>query len=89
VRGVAERFVRVSQRGTVTLPARFRRALDLEAGDRLRVRIVDGSVRLSPITEGPIELYTDERIAEFLAAAEMTDEELAAADQAWGLKRDR
>lgn len=84
----AEEIAQLSGRGTVTLPARIRKELGLREGDVLRVRLVDGSIQLTPAAVMPIELYTEERIAEFLAAAEMTDEELAAADAAWGLTRD-
>jgi hypothetical protein len=40
---------------------------------------------LQPAVDSPLEIYTDERIAEFEAAASMTDEELAAARRRWGL----
>jgi antitoxin PrlF len=86
---VAEEIAQVSGRGTVTLPARVRKALGLREGDVLRVRLVDGSIQLTPTAVVPIELYTEERIAEFLSAAEMTPEELAAVDEAWGLTEDR
>ena len=82
-------IAQVSGRGTVTLPARIRKELGLREGDVLRVRLVDGSIQLTPTAVVPIELYTEERIAEFLAAAEMTSEELAAVDEAWGLTQDR
>jgi len=84
----AEEIAQLSGRGTVTLPARIRKELGLREGDVLRVRLVEGSIQLTPAAVMPIELYTEERIAEFLAAAEMTNEELAAADEAWGLTRD-
>jgi antitoxin PrlF len=81
-------IAQVSGRGTVTLPARIRKELGLREGDVLRVRLVDGSIQLTPTAVVPIELYTEERIAEFLAAAEMTPEELARAREAWGLPAD-
>jgi hypothetical protein len=64
---------------------RIRKELGLRGGDVLRVRVIDGSIRLTPSTVVPTELYTEERIAEFLQAADMTDEELDAARDAWGL----
>lgn len=86
---MTEEIAQMSGRGTVTLPARIRKELGLREGDVLRVRLVDGSIQLTPTAVVPIELYTEERIAEFLAAAEMTPEELAAVDEAWGLSQDR
>ena len=47
------------------------------------MRIVDGAIQLKPLAAMPIELSTEERIAEFLAAAEMTPQELEASRKAW------
>lgn len=80
-----EEIAQLSGRGTVTLPARIRKELGLREGDVLRVRLVDGSIQLTPAAVMPIELYTEERVAEFLAAGEMTDEELERSRRAWGL----
>ena len=82
---VAEEIVKLSGEGAVALPARIRKELGLREGDIMRVRVVDGSIQLTPAEVMPIELYTEERIAEFLAAAEMTDEELERSRRAWGL----
>lgn len=81
-----EEIAQVSGRGTVTLPSKIRKELGLREGDVLRVRVVGGSIQLTPATLMPIELYTEERIAEFMAAAQLSDEELDAVDEAWGLR---
>ncbi|MDZ7800529.1 MAG: AbrB/MazE/SpoVT family DNA-binding domain-containing protein [Trueperaceae bacterium] len=78
-----EPLVQLSPRGQVTLPAGLRRALGLRAGDAFRVRVDDGRVVLEPVEVVPIELYDDDRIAEFEQAASMSDEELERARAAW------
>jgi AbrB family looped-hinge helix DNA binding protein len=78
-------IAQLSGRGTLTLPAEIRRNLGLGEGDVLTVQIRDGSVVLTPTVLSPVEIYTDERIAEFEESARMTSEELAAARDAWGL----
>lgn len=78
-----EPLVQLSPRGQVTLPAGLRRSLGLRAGDAFRVRVDDGRVVLEPVEVVPIELYDDERIAEFERAASMSDEELERARDAW------
>lgn len=86
---MADEIAQVSGRGTVTLPAKVRRDLGLREGDVLRVRVVDGTIHLTPAAVIPIELYTEERIGEFREAAELSNEELAAVDRAWGLTKER
>lgn len=78
-------LIQLSPRGQFTLPAEVRRALGLRGGDAFRVSIKEGSVVLEPVAVTPVELYTDERLAEFAENAEMTPEELARARGAWGL----
>jgi AbrB family looped-hinge helix DNA binding protein len=78
-----EPLVQLSPRGQVTLPASLRRSLGLRAGDAFRVRLEDGRVVLEPVEVVPIELYDDERIAEFERAASMSAEELERARAAW------
>ena len=74
----AGQLTQISARGQLTLPAGVRRALGLSAGDPLIVTIEDGRIVLSPAVVTPIELYTDERVTEFHAAASMTPEEIEA-----------
>ena len=78
-------IAQLSVRGTLTLPAEIRRDLGLGEGDVLTVEIRDGAVVLTPTVLSPVEIYTDERIAEFDESARMTPQELARAREAWGL----
>jgi len=52
-----------------------RRRLGLEEGDVLTVELSGRSIVLTPAVVSPIELYTDERIAEFAAAAALAPAE--------------
>lgn len=59
--------------------ADLRRKLGLRRGDVLAVRLTGGSILLTPAVVNPVELYTDERIAEFGRNADLAANELAAA----------
>jgi AbrB family looped-hinge helix DNA binding protein len=78
-------LIQLSPRGQLTLPAEVRKALGLRAGDAFKVRVEEGEIVLEPVEITPIELYTDARVEEFQKNAELTDEELTRARQAWGL----
>lgn len=82
-------IAQLSGRGTVTLPADLRRKLGLRRGDVLAVRLTGGSIVLTPAVVTPVELYTDERIAEFGRNAELAADELAAARRTWDVKAPR
>lgn len=84
-----QRIAQLSRRGTLTLPAEIRRELGLEEGDVLAVTRFGRSIVLTPTVVTPVELYTDERIAEFDEASAMTEEEIAQAQQLWGERRAR
>jgi AbrB family looped-hinge helix DNA binding protein len=81
---VAQHTAQISGRGTITLPARVRRKLGLEEGDVLTVRLSGSSIVLTPSVVTPVELYTDERVAEFEHSASLDDDELWAVRDAWG-----
>jgi len=57
--------VTISARGVVTIPAALRRAFGLKAGEELIAEETPEGILLRPAVSVPIELYTDERIAEF------------------------
>jgi antitoxin PrlF len=78
-------LVQLSPRGQVTLPIDIRNALGVKAGDAMVVSIEDGRIVLSPAVVTPIERYTDDRMAEFEEASQMTPDELAGARTKWGL----
>ena len=86
---MSEAMAQISRRGTITLPAEVRKRLGLEEGDVLTVRLSGRSIVLTPAVLTPIELYSDERIAEFEQGARLTEHELAAAQRAWGSTRRR
>ncbi len=78
-------IAQVSKRGQITLPAEVRKALGLKTGDTLVVRVEEGRIILEPAVVLPVELYSDERLAEFEESARVSPEELAAFKKAWGL----
>ncbi len=55
----------VNSRGAVKLPAKLRQALGISADDRLIAETTPEGLLLRPAVPYPIEMYTDERIAEF------------------------
>lgn len=75
----------VTNRGQITLPIEVRKALSLKPGDPLVVRVEEGKIVLEPAVVSPVELYTEERLAEFAREAEMTSQELEEARRRWGL----
>jgi AbrB family looped-hinge helix DNA binding protein len=54
-------------RGGITIPARLRQAYGLKPNDELIIEPSDGELLLRPVANEMIELYTDERIAEFFS----------------------
>jgi AbrB family looped-hinge helix DNA binding protein len=57
--------VTIGPRGTVTIPAKVRKAYGLEKDDQLIVEETSEGLLLKPTLNIPIEIYTEERIAEF------------------------
>ncbi len=58
----------VNARGTITLPAKFRRELGIKADDVLIAEVTSEGVLLRPSVALPLEIYTQERVAEFAVA---------------------
>ncbi|WP_457627342.1 AbrB/MazE/SpoVT family DNA-binding domain-containing protein [Oceanithermus sp.] len=77
-------ITQISKRGQITLPAEVRKMLGLEPGDTLVVRVEEGRIVLEPAVVLPLELYSDERVAEFEENAEVSPEKLEAFKKAWG-----
>ncbi len=70
--------VKLGKKGQVSLPATVLRKLGLQGAGTLLVETTDdGAVLLRPAGVYPIELYTDERIAEFDKANRLTESEKA------------
>jgi AbrB family looped-hinge helix DNA binding protein len=57
--------VTINDRGVVTIPAALRRAFGLKAGGELIAEDTPEGILLRPAVSVPIEVYTEERIAEF------------------------
>lgn len=57
--------VTINERGVITIPAALRQAFGLKPNDELIVEQTDGGLLLRPAVSVPIELYSEERIAEF------------------------
>lgn len=73
----------ITSRGVVTLPAKLRQALGLKADDLLIAETTPEGLLLRPAVTLPIEMYSDQRIAEF----EEGEAELKAAMAAAGQSR--
>lgn len=58
-------IVTMTNRGVVTLPAKLRQALGLEADDQLIAETVPEGLLLRPAVTLPVEIYTPEREREF------------------------
>ena len=57
--------VTMNERGVITIPAALRKELGLAANDELFVERSPEGILLRPAISVPIELYSEERIAEF------------------------
>jgi AbrB family looped-hinge helix DNA binding protein len=57
--------VTVTSRGTITLPAKLRRALGIAADDQLIAETTSEGLLLRPGVTLPIEIYSEKRIREF------------------------
>ena len=57
--------VTINSRGVVTIPAQMREAFGLKANDQLIIEETPEGLLLRPAVSLPIELYTEQRIAEF------------------------
>ena len=69
--------VTIGRRGSITLPAKIRKQYGLQEHDKLIVEATDHGILLRPAVSMAIELYSEERIAEFTrdddAIGEMLD----------------
>ncbi len=65
--------VTMTERGGITIPAPLRKALGLTGNDRLIVEQTPEGILLRPAVSIPIEIYSEERIAEFNRDEEALD----------------
>lgn len=62
--------VTINSRGVITIPAKLREAFGLKGDDELILETVEQGILLRPSVSVPVEIYTEERIAEFAADEE-------------------
>jgi bifunctional DNA-binding transcriptional regulator/antitoxin component of YhaV-PrlF toxin-antitoxin module len=66
--------IQISARGAMTLPKQLRKALGVEKGGVVMANAGKDGIALHPAVAFPIEMYSDDRIAEFdQAEAELAD----------------
>jgi AbrB family looped-hinge helix DNA binding protein len=76
-------IVKLGRKGQVSIPTAILKRLGLAGGRHLIIELAeDGAIVLRPAGIWPIEIYSDERIKEFLAENEI-DPELDKRVQAW------
>jgi len=68
--------VLMGKRGTVVIPAKIRRQLNLDEGTPFQIEAVDNKLVMSPaVRQSPeVEIYTPERLAEFFLNNVLTRE---------------
>jgi AbrB family looped-hinge helix DNA binding protein len=57
---------RIGKRGTLVIPAKLRRRFGIEEGSEVIAEETPQGILIRPAVTVPLELYTDERKAEFL-----------------------
>lgn len=78
-------IVKLGKRGQVNLPRALVRSLGLMGEDRLSAeRTADGGILLRPLGIHSIEVYSDERIADFMEADQSTAAERRRVDRRLG-----
>jgi len=79
--------VKIGKKGQVTIPRRVLEAAGLVAETQVIVESEpDGSIRLRPAAVYPIEIYSDQRIAEFEAENRVEEDLVKRTEQAIGRK---
>ncbi len=57
--------ITIGRRGAITIPAKLRRAFGIQQNDQLIAEETPEGILLRPSVSVPVEIYTEERIAEF------------------------
>ena len=68
--------ITIGRRGAITIPAKLRRAFGMEQDDELIAEETPEGILLRPAVSVPIEMYTEERIAEFTSDEEALRQKL-------------
>jgi len=71
--------IRVGARGTIVIPANIRRSYRFEEGSLIIAVTRPDGVLLRPMVALPVEIYSDERKAEFLLNNAITPKDYASA----------
>lgn len=66
---------KVGKRGTIVVPARMRRKFGIEEGSLVIAEEREDGVLIRPAVSYPIEIYTPERIAEFLMSNAISEKD--------------
>ncbi len=59
------KVININNRGTLTLPKELRERLGIKGEGRVVAEETEGGILLRPGATFPIEIYTEERLAEF------------------------
>jgi AbrB family looped-hinge helix DNA binding protein len=69
-------MVKLGKKGQLNVPREIMQRLGLHGGDMLLMEVdEEGAIILRPTGVYPLELYSDERVAEFAEADELSPEE--------------
>jgi AbrB family looped-hinge helix DNA binding protein len=79
IRMTDQETTQIGKRGTVVIPARLRRRYGLKEGTLIVAEAREDGVLLRPAVALPVEIYTPERIAEFLLNNAVDAEDYASA----------
>jgi len=67
----------VSERGQITLPSSIRKKYGIKGGSALILEELNNELRLKPAAVVEMDIYTDNRIAEWDEADQLADQERA------------
>lgn len=71
--------VRAGRRGTLVIPAKLRRRFGIQEGSLLIAEETNDGILIRPAVALPVEIYSPERIAEFLLTNALDAEDYAQA----------
>jgi AbrB family looped-hinge helix DNA binding protein len=71
--------MKIGRRGTFVIPSRLRKRFGMEEGTLVVAEEREDGILIRPAVVMPIEIYTDERIAEFLLNNAVGEEDYAEA----------
>lgn len=74
-----KKIVKTQEKGMITIPAEYRRKLDIQPNALMEARIVDHGVLFTKISSSqtPTRLYSNEEIAQWLEEDKLTPEAAA------------